>query len=128
MMFRTPLLLLALLLPAAAQAQLIVPLTTADGRVACTQGQTGIGPITRFDARDLPSRIAGEVKNFDAVRFMEKNVKKYPGKSQLKFNILEPKSRSRVSMFTMGTGFEMNDEMAAFLHERPELEVQVITA
>src|SRR5258705_13430012 len=26
-----------------AAAQLVVPLTTADGRVACTQGQTGIG-------------------------------------------------------------------------------------
>lgn len=43
MSFRTTLLLLALLLPAAAQAQLVVPLTTADGQVACTQGMTGIG-------------------------------------------------------------------------------------
>jgi len=30
-------------------------------------------------------------------------------------------------MYTMGTGFEMNDEMAAFLAEKPELEVQVVT-
>src|SRR3954469_19773103 len=35
-------------------------------------GKSGIGPITRFDAKDLPSRIAGEVKNFDASQFMDK--------------------------------------------------------
>ena len=31
-------------------------------------------------------------------------------------------------MYSMDNGFEMNDEMAAFLHERPEMEVQVITS
>jgi len=36
------------------------------------QGKSGIGPITRFDAKDLPSRIAGEVKNFDPAQFMDK--------------------------------------------------------
>jgi DNA polymerase-3 subunit alpha len=63
----------------------------------------------------------------EMVLFMEKNIKKYPGKSLLKFNVLEPKSRSKVSMYTMGGGFEMNDEMAAFLAEKPEFEVQVVT-
>jgi 3-oxoacyl-[acyl-carrier-protein] synthase II len=31
-----------------------------------TAGQSGIGPITRFDSSRLGSRIAGEVKDFDA--------------------------------------------------------------
>jgi 3-oxoacyl-[acyl-carrier-protein] synthase II len=35
-------------------------------------GKSGIGPITRFDAKDLPSRIAGEVKGFDPAQFMDK--------------------------------------------------------
>ncbi len=33
-------------------------------------GRGGIGPITRFDATTLPTRIAGEVKNFNAADWM----------------------------------------------------------
>jgi len=36
------------------------------------QGQSGIGPITRFDASQYAARIAGEVKNFDPTAFIEK--------------------------------------------------------
>jgi DNA polymerase-3 subunit alpha len=79
--------------------------------------------LTKQLIMDVEARFISE----EMVQFMEKNIKKYPGKSLLKFNVLEPKSRSRVSMYTMGTGFEMNDEMAAFLAEKPELEVQVVT-
>jgi 3-oxoacyl-[acyl-carrier-protein] synthase II len=35
-------------------------------------GQSGIGPITLFDARSLPVRIGGEVKGFDAKPVAEK--------------------------------------------------------
>jgi 3-oxoacyl-[acyl-carrier-protein] synthase II len=35
------------------------------------QGRSGIGPITLFDASNLKSRIAGEVKNFDPQEFIE---------------------------------------------------------
>jgi len=79
--------------------------------------------LTKQVIMDVEARFVSE----EMVLFMEKNLKKYPGKSQLKFNILEPKSRSRISMFTMGAGFEMNDEMTAFLADKPELEVQVVT-
>jgi 3-oxoacyl-[acyl-carrier-protein] synthase II len=38
-------------------------------------GQSGIGPITLFDATDLKSRIAGEVKNFDPFDYIEPELK-----------------------------------------------------
>jgi 3-oxoacyl-[acyl-carrier-protein] synthase II len=38
-------------------------------------GQSGIGPITLFDASELRSRIAGEVKNFDPLDYIEPELK-----------------------------------------------------
>ena len=35
------------------------------------QGRSGIGPITRFDASNLATRIAGEVREFDYTRYFE---------------------------------------------------------
>jgi 3-oxoacyl-[acyl-carrier-protein] synthase II len=38
-------------------------------------GRSGIGPITLFDASDLKSRIAGEVKDFDPYNYIEPELK-----------------------------------------------------
>jgi 3-oxoacyl-[acyl-carrier-protein] synthase II len=44
---------------------------------ALCAGQSGIGTITRFDAAQFACRIAGEVKGFDPLQFLEKkDVKK----------------------------------------------------
>ena len=53
---------------------LITPLGigTKETWEAAISGKSGVGPITRFDASQLPSRFAGEVKNFDPARFMDR--------------------------------------------------------
>ena len=48
--------------------------TSWQGLVA---GKSGIGPITQFDDKDIPTQIAGEVKGFDAANYIEpKEIKK----------------------------------------------------
>jgi 3-oxoacyl-[acyl-carrier-protein] synthase II len=50
--------------------------TDANWEALCA-GRSGIGPITRFDASAFSTRIAGEVKGFDPLHFIEKkDVKK----------------------------------------------------
>jgi 3-oxoacyl-[acyl-carrier-protein] synthase II len=50
--------------------------TEANWQALCA-GQSGIGPITRFDASQFSARIAGEVKHFDPLQFVDKkDVKK----------------------------------------------------
>jgi 3-oxoacyl-[acyl-carrier-protein] synthase II len=48
--------------------------TSWEGLIA---GRSGIGPITQFDDKDIPTQIAGEVKGFDAAKYIEpKEIKK----------------------------------------------------
>ena len=48
--------------------------TTWEGLV---NGRSGIGPITQFDDKDIPTQIAGEVKGFEAAKYIEaKEIKK----------------------------------------------------
>jgi len=66
-----------------------------------------------------PSAISKEF-----VEFVEQNVRAYPGRALLKFNVIEPKENLRVSMVNE-RGFSMNEEMAEFLLNNPDLEVNV---
>jgi 3-oxoacyl-[acyl-carrier-protein] synthase II len=50
---------------------------TEENWEALCAGRNGIGPITKFDAAQFSARIAGEVKGFDPLQFLEKkDVKK----------------------------------------------------
>jgi 3-oxoacyl-[acyl-carrier-protein] synthase II len=50
--------------------------TELNWRALCA-GQSGVGAITRFDASQFPTRIAGEVRGFDPLQWIEKkDVKK----------------------------------------------------
>ncbi len=63
----------------------------------------------------------------DIVHFIENNVKIHPGNTTLKITLTEPKNKMKISLVSMGGGFEMNDDMIRFLETKPELEVQVLT-
>jgi 3-oxoacyl-[acyl-carrier-protein] synthase II len=45
------------------------------------RGESGIGPITLFDAGDLPVRIAGEVKNFNPLDYMDRRTARRTSRS-----------------------------------------------
>jgi len=41
---------------------------------ALLAGRSGVGPITRFDATEYDTRIAGEVKDFDPAQYMDRRL------------------------------------------------------
>jgi DNA polymerase-3 subunit alpha len=75
--------------------------------------------------RSLDIKIHAASLTPEFVAFIETNVKKYPGKSSLRFNVLETKENLLVSLYSFDKGFEMNEEMAGFLLDNPDVEVQV---
>lgn len=61
----------------------------------------------------------------DFVSFVDKNVRRFPGKTSLRFNIYEPKENLKISLYSFEKGFKMNEEMADFLLNNPDIEVNV---
>ena len=61
----------------------------------------------------------------DMIEFIEGNIKRYPGKSTLKFCLSDIASKLKVGLFTMDNCFEMNDEMTHYLQQKPEFDIQV---
>ena len=72
--------------------------------------------VLDMEARQVDAQLLG---------FLSENVRKHPGRAGIRFNIVESRMNAKVSLFSRESGFEMNDEMAKFLQEKPELEVQV---
>ncbi|SJZ92106.1 DNA polymerase III subunit alpha [Sediminibacterium ginsengisoli] len=61
----------------------------------------------------------------DFVSFMDKNVRDNPGKTSLRFNLYEPKENLKISLYSLEKGFRMNEGMADFLLNNPDLEIHV---
>lgn len=71
-----------------------------------------------------------DVRNLepDTVYFLEQNVKANPGKSGLKIVVAEPKEALKISLVTLDSGLELNNDLIEFLQGKPEIEVQVAVA
>ncbi|MEO6230135.1 MAG: DNA polymerase III subunit alpha [Ferruginibacter sp.] len=62
------------------------------------------------------------------VEFIDQNIKDNPGKTNIKFNIVDTRNKYKVGMYTLEKGFTMNDDMAVFLNENKDVDVSVVTA
>jgi DNA polymerase-3 subunit alpha len=83
--------------------------------------------VKRVLTRQVQIGLHPKLVNEALVTFVDNNVRTNPGKSSIKFVLYEPRSNYKVSMYTLEKGFEMNDEMTAFLEENPDMEVNVTT-
>jgi DNA polymerase-3 subunit alpha len=62
------------------------------------------------------------------IDFLEENIKKYPGSAALRIVVNEPKEALKAGFMTIGTGFEMNDDLIQYLTDKPEIDVQVMAS
>jgi DNA polymerase III subunit alpha len=71
--------------------------------------------------------VAPQFINDDFVNFIDTNIKANPGKSGLRFNITDARKNYKVGLYSMEHGFTMNDDMAHFLQNNPDIDVSVVT-
>jgi DNA polymerase III subunit alpha len=83
--------------------------------------------IKRSLTKQLNIEATPKMINAEMINFLEKNLKKFPGGTLLKFIVAEQNSNMKISLVGTGKGVEMNDDLVEFLESRPELEVQVMT-
>lgn len=97
---------------------------TFDGLIA---GRSGVGPITQFNASRLPSRIAGEVKQFQATDHMDPKMARRIGR-YAQFSI----AASTEAMRAAGLNLEQQDRsriatvVASAIGDFPFLENQMM--
>jgi 3-oxoacyl-[acyl-carrier-protein] synthase II len=86
---------------------LITPLGTGVEKnwEALSVGRSGIGPLTRFDVADFPTRFAGEVTDFNATDWIEK-------KEVRKMDLFIQYAMGAAEQAMQGSGLPINEDNA----------------
>ncbi|MEO6547409.1 MAG: DNA polymerase III subunit alpha [Ferruginibacter sp.] len=77
--------------------------------------------------RQVVIEVQPQFINKSFLNFIEQNIKTNPGKTALKFNIVDVRNNYKVGMQSIEGGFTMNDDMALFLIENKDVDVTVVT-
>jgi DNA polymerase-3 subunit alpha len=62
------------------------------------------------------------------VDFIDANVKANPGKTSIKFNVIDSRNKFKIGMYSLEKSLTMNDDLASYLNENKDIEVSVVTA
>ncbi len=65
--------------------------------------------------------------NEEMVEFIDANVKANPGKTTIKFNVIDSRHQFKVGMYSLEKSLTMNDDLAFYLIENKDIEVSVVT-
>jgi len=63
--------------------------------------------------------------DLEFIEFIEHNIQKNPGKTQLKINMLDLEKQRKVSLSTLEKGFTVNDDFIHYLHNNLHIRTQV---
>ncbi len=63
----------------------------------------------------------------EMVDFLDSNIKANPGKTSIKFNIVDNRNKFKLGMYSLEKSVTMNDDLAFYLNENKDLEVSVVT-
>ncbi len=64
----------------------------------------------------------------EMISFLEDNMSRYKGGSTaLRINLMDIKNQRITSLYSMGPGLNMNDELAGWIQDKPEIEVKIDT-
>ncbi|MBL7703862.1 MAG: DNA polymerase III subunit alpha [Ferruginibacter sp.] len=63
----------------------------------------------------------------EMVEFIDANVRSHPGKTSIKFNIIDSRNKFKVGMYSLEKSVTMNDDLAFYLNENKDIEVSVVT-
>jgi len=84
--------------------------------------------IKKTMTQKLSIGVGAQLIDDNFIAFMSENVSNNPGNTTLNFKIMDEENNIMINLYSLNNKFTMNDSMAAYLEDRPYLEVSVLTA